>query len=265
MELKSVLGKPVRVSESFAQLVSSKADVKPLCPACGLKGFTVMKVTVSNHVDPAFWRLLGSEWFWFCPNPACDVVYYNNELGLYFLKEEVRSRVFHKERDPGRPVCYCLSVTEEMIREEIFVKRCCDSLESIQRFTGAGTGRWCPITNPSGKCCKEYLAGLVDSLVREASGEGLRPRLEEIGRSFRLEIPSKPQEGGAIVLVEGMSCEGCAVAVRAALENSGASVKAVDWRSGLVEISRLGGLKAEDVKSIIEGIGYRVVRIVGGG
>lgn len=259
---RSVLGKILRVSSTFEKLASSGSDIKSLCPVCGSKGFMVMKVTVSNHVDPSFWRLLRSEWFWFCPNSGCDVVYYNNELGVYFLKDEVRSRVFHKERSPGRPVCYCLSVTEEMIREEIFVKRCCDSLEDIQRFTRAGTGRWCPITNPSGKCCREYLTELVKSLLEEAGVGELRPRLEDLGRSFRLEIPSKPQEGGAILLVEGMSCEGCAAAVRTALEGSGVTVKAVDWRSGLVEISRLGSLRPEDLKNVVEGIGYKVSKIV---
>jgi copper chaperone CopZ len=266
VELRSVTGKPLKISMEYMELSREGVKPKDVCPVSGSRGHRVMKVTVSNHVDSRLWHYLKSDWFWFCSDPGCPVVYYNNELGVYFLKDEVKTRVFQKELSEDRPVCYCLSVTEAMIREEILVKRCCDSLEDIQKFTKAGTGRWCPITNPSGKCCKEYLGELIESILRERGvEEGLRSRLEDLRESFRLEIPSKPSRGEAIVLVEGMSCEGCAVAVRAALENSGALVKTVDWRSGLVHISNLGELKPEDLKDVIEAIGYRVSRIISGG
>jgi len=264
--LRSVTGRALKVSTEYIELSKGGARPKDVCPVNGSRGHRVMKATVSNHVDSSFWRYLKSDWFWFCDDPKCPVVYYNNELEVYFLRDEVKTKVFQKELSEDRPVCYCLSVTEAMIREEIMVKRCCDSLEDIQKFTKAGTGRWCPITNPSGKCCKEYLGQLIESMLEERGvEEGLRPRLKDLERSFRLEIPSKPSRGEAMVLVEGMSCEGCAVAVREALENSGALVRTVDWRSGLVHVSSLGDLKPEDLKDAIEAIGYRVLKIVAGG
>jgi copper chaperone CopZ/bacterioferritin-associated ferredoxin len=262
LELRSVSGRSFPVSEIFLKLAKEGAGTRDICPACGSRGHMVMKVTVSNHVDSSMWRLLRSEWFWFCSNPRCSIVYYNNDLGVYFLKDEVRTRVFHKEPPGDRPVCYCLSVTESLIREEIMVKKCCDSLEDIQRFTRAGTGRWCPITNPSGKCCREYLADLIHSILSERPGEPVERRLEELGRSFRLEIRSTPARGGAILLIEGMSCEGCAVAVRTALESLGVVVKGVDWKSGLAEILDMRGYNIEKIKETIEGIGYQVSRIV---
>lgn|GEM_PF-246143 len=266
MELKSITGRPLKVSTKYLELSRDDVGPKDVCPISGSRGHRVMKVTVSNHVDSKFWYYLKSDWFWFCNDPKCPVVYYNNELAVYFLKDEVKTKVFQKESLEDRPVCYCLSVTEAMIREEIMVKKCCDSLEDIQKFTKAGTGRWCPITNPSGKCCKEYLGELIENILKEwGVEENLRSGLEDLERSFRLEIPSKPSKGEAIMLVEGMSCEGCAVAVRAALENSGALVKSVDWRSGLVHVSSFGDLKPEDIKDVIETIGYRVSKIVFGG
>lgn len=259
--VRSVSGEKIEVSRVFIESEERGINTKDMCPACGSKGHMVMKVTVSNHVDSRYWKLLGSEWFWFCPNPDCSVVYYNNTLSIYFLKGEVKTRVFHKEKAMDRPVCYCLSVTEDTIRSEIFVKKCCDSLDDIQRFTKAGAGRWCPITNPSGKCCREYLEKLVRDLLAEKVPGEVEQRLKELGESFGLEIPRELPEGRVLVLVEGMTCEGCAVAVRSALENTGINVTRVDYRSGLTEIVEPAP-SDERIREVVEGVGYRVARIV---
>lgn len=110
------------------------------------------------------------------------MVYYNNSSRVYFVKGEVKTRVYHKESGPSRPVCYCLAVTESDIREEILVKECCSSLEDVQEHTKAGTGRWCPVTNPSGKCCKEYMAELIDKLLGGGSPERLEKHRSKPGR-----------------------------------------------------------------------------------
>ncbi|EAX48740.1 conserved hypothetical protein [Thermosinus carboxydivorans Nor1] len=47
-------------------------------------------------------------------------------------------------------VCYCKNVTEEEIIEHVAVRKCCSSLEDIQRHTGANTGAECHIKNPAG-------------------------------------------------------------------------------------------------------------------
>lgn len=47
-------------------------------------------------------------------------------------------------------VCYCKNVTEEEIIEHVAVRKCCSSLEDIQRHTGANTGTECHIKNPAG-------------------------------------------------------------------------------------------------------------------
>ena len=37
--------------------------------------------------------------------------------------------------------------------DKILVNQCCTSLEDIKKYTGARTGKFCHITNPSGRCC----------------------------------------------------------------------------------------------------------------
>jgi bacterioferritin-associated ferredoxin len=47
-------------------------------------------------------------------------------------------------------VCYCKNVTEDEIIHHVAVKKCCSTMEDIQRHTGVNTGTDCTIKNPSG-------------------------------------------------------------------------------------------------------------------
>jgi len=263
--LRSVSGKLFKVNQLFEDIsMTDGKGAEGLCPLCGGKGHMVLKATVTNHVDSAYWPLLKDKWYWFCTNSSCDMVYYNNNSGLYFLRNEVRSRVFHKERDPSRPVCYCLGVTESMIRDEIFVKKCCDSLEDIQEYTKAGTGKWCPITNPSGKCCREYLVGLVDSLLKEGVPKEVKGALLDVQRGLGLAMTGMgtSKRARAVLVIEGMYCDGCSEAVRGVLENLGVKVVRVSWKEGVAEIEDFGGVSEEAIRQTIEDIGYKVVRVM---
>lgn len=252
--LKTVSGLSFEPVQKYTDLKDEKL-IEKTCPMCGNVGFKVMKVTVSNHVNSVYWKHLTDKWYFFCPTPECEMVYYNNKMQVYFSKIEVKTVVFHKEKDQTRPVCYCLSVTEDVIREEIFEKGCCDTFEDIQKYTKAGTGRWCPITNPSGRCCKEYLEPLVENLLKEA---GLHIQVkepetpEEISHEEQL-TPSKVK-----VIVEGMSCEGCATTVKGALESGGIRTLKVDWRKGIVELGE--DVDDDNLRELIDGIGYKFVK-----
>lgn len=47
-------------------------------------------------------------------------------------------------------VCYCKNVTEAEVIEHVAIKKCCSTMEDIQKHTGANTGSECAIKNPSG-------------------------------------------------------------------------------------------------------------------
>lgn len=50
----------------------------------------------------------------------------------------------------SRTVCYCKNVTEADIIDHVAVRRCCSTLEDIQRHTLANTGTECAVKNPGG-------------------------------------------------------------------------------------------------------------------
>lgn len=258
-KIVSVTGIPIDVDKGYIEASRGNKDILiRACPSCGGVGWRVLKSNVGNHVDAKYWSLLDNN-FWFCPNRDCDVVYYNNSRGLYFLKGEVNVPVFHKETHPSRPVCYCLNVTEAMIREEIYVKGCCDSLEEIVAYTKAGTGRWCPITNPSGKCCRDYLEPLVEGLIKEKPTEVL-----DASASVLRALHGKPAVEGVRKVklkVYGMTCEGCASAVRAALEGIGGVDIDVSLEGGIAVSSFPLSVNTTDIIKTIRDSGYDAIVI----
>ncbi len=162
------------VSGSSLHLRKVGADV---CPLCGKAGLRVLQQTLGSHVKETYWGSLDDKTFLFCPTPSCEMVYFSSPRKLYITKHEVKTRIGVKETTPPIPVCYCKQVTEERILDEILVKRCCDSLEDIKQYTQANTGRFCHITNPSGRCCGGHVQALIDRALGKISDEAVKEKL----------------------------------------------------------------------------------------
>jgi copper chaperone CopZ/bacterioferritin-associated ferredoxin len=223
------------------------------CPICGKTGRRVIPVTMSVHLSPAHWALLG-DGYRFCFTPSCPMMYYRNDEKVYFVRDEVKTRFGPKETAPPRPLCYCLQVTEEQIAEEILEKRCCTSLQEIERFTRAGTGKWCLTTNPSGKCCREYLPEIVAKYL---------PRVKEL--EFKAEVDTvleKVEEKTRFRLViGGMSCESCARGIASTLKHYGATKVQIDFPSGKGEAIFPGTKSMAEIREWIEELGYEVKEV----
>lgn len=195
------------------------------CKVCGRVGTKVLRVTMGVHTKEKNWPLIGPG-FRFCWTPDCDVVYYNNEKGVYLRKKDVKTRIGIKETSPPRPVCYCMNVTEERIAEEILEKKCCSSLEDIKAYTKAGEGKWCLTTNPTGRCCREYLVKVIDKYLARANS-GVAGELKQMGEEL-----AGVDEYRVTMRVEGLTCDGCVGSVTAALEEAGAKGAEVSLDEG---------------------------------
>ena len=177
-------------------------DDPTLCPACGRKSWNVPQaVTLIFHVLETYWRQVKPltdrhrKGFRFCPHRECEVVYFHAEAGLVVTTAEVRTRVGYKVRGEPIPVCYCVGVPASVIREEILVKQCCDSLEDIQRMTGARTGKWCHITNPSGRCCGPLVNRVIEEALAERKALGVSARAREIAADL-MDKSTEAEESG---------------------------------------------------------------------
>lgn len=122
-------------------------DMPARCPVCNGRGLLVRWVTVRHLVRQDRKDNIPEEGYHLCLNAECDVVYFGPAI-LY--EDDVKVRVWFKERDESRPICYCKRVTEAEILAHIR-SGCCDSLEDIQNHTGANTGKECVAKNPAGR------------------------------------------------------------------------------------------------------------------
>ncbi len=252
--LRTITDQTLNVSPKYLRAVeSTPADAEKLCKSCGEPGLRVLSVTVATHVDARFWPVLG-EIFRFSATPECPVIYFNNQKEIYFLRDEVKTRFGLKEKDPPRPICYCLQVTEERIAEEILEKNCCYSLQDIVSYTKGGTGKWCLTTNPSGKCCRDYLPQVVEKYLAKAERKPLRQELE--GIKDHLEAKEPAQE--ITLSVKGMTCESCAVSVRSMLEQIGAKNVTVSLGKGEARLQAPTSVSPDEISKAVEDLGYRV-------
>jgi CopZ-like zinc binding protein len=132
------------------------------CPECGRKGRALDPITLGALLRPQALARLENATYSFCAAPACPVVYFANEAGSVYHKEDLEVRVGLKEAGDPIPLCYCFGHTRASAWEEI--KRTGQStvVASITAHVKAGRCA-CEVNNPSGTCC----LGEVNRAVKE--------------------------------------------------------------------------------------------------
>jgi len=149
LTINSLSGETISVLPNTKSIAS---DVN-ICPVSHTKGLIVKKITLRGHVQEKYWDIISDQNYYFCSDENCPINYFNNTNKYYFTAKDVKTRVSQKNGSEPRPICYCLNVLEHRILDEILVNKCCSTLEDIKKYTGARTGKFCHITNPSGRCC----------------------------------------------------------------------------------------------------------------
>jgi hypothetical protein len=115
------------------------------CPICDTPGKSVKPETIRNILKED--RLPDAlNDYALCLSQSCDVVYFGPHI---FRKDDLKVKVWFKETDPSRPICYCTGISERDILDHI-LRRCCKDIKDIQQHTGANTGKQCLTMNPAG-------------------------------------------------------------------------------------------------------------------
>ena len=141
-----------------------------MCPASGTRGKPVELLTVKTLLtESALARVTASERHAFCPESACDVVYFTGR-GDTYTKADVRVRVSQKEPAGGRMLCYCFGEDETGIRHEIEATGTSHAVERIRAHIAAGRCA-CEVRNPRGACC----LGEVATAVKRLTAASVRP------------------------------------------------------------------------------------------
>lgn len=138
-----------------------------LCKECGKTGLSVKEITLKNMIkETVINTVLTLDGFYFCSNPLCDVVYFNNEKNYYFHKKDLKVRVGIKEKEEPKPICYCSGWTEKMILDEIKKYKKSLFLEELKKACKERRCE-CEIKNPSGRCCLPVVIKIVKSALNK--------------------------------------------------------------------------------------------------
>lgn len=146
-----------------------KADTDPaLCPVSGTVGLKVGLITVKALLKGNALRRLEGKAYRFCPEPACDIVYFDREADSIFEKRDLRVRVGQKESEDPIPVCYCFDITMADLRKQLTLAGETDIPAMIAAEVKAGHCA-CEVRNPQGSCCLGNVSNAVKR-IRSAAG-----------------------------------------------------------------------------------------------
>lgn len=141
-------------------------DRRLLCPVSGTKGIPVSLETVKALLTArALSRVVVSVAHRFCPEPSCDVVYFD-EQGTGFGRCDVRVAVWQKETAGERVICYCFDENEAAIRHEIGAVGHSGAVDRVRAHIAAKRCA-CDVRNPRGACCLSDLIAAVERIEGE--------------------------------------------------------------------------------------------------
>ncbi|MBL4711622.1 MAG: hypothetical protein JKX75_03835 [Gammaproteobacteria bacterium] len=115
------------------------------CPANGKPYHNVKRKTVLHHLFQPWAFTLPKQGYYFCTDPACDVVYFGQNNFRIAIKD-VKTTVWQKTKDTSAFICYCFGVTQSLALSD----------KNIKRFVIKQTKKAlcsCVTSNPSGRCC----------------------------------------------------------------------------------------------------------------
>lgn len=116
-----------------------------LCPASGKPGQAVAPSTVLHHLAKPWLEAAPSASYFFCADPACDVVYFGRD-GSVFRRADLRTDVGLKSARPESTLCYCFGVSYAAAAADPAIR---DFVIEQTRNKACA----CETHNPSGTCC----------------------------------------------------------------------------------------------------------------
>ena len=118
------------------------------CPRSGTPGAAVDLLTVKAQLTVQALQNLGGVAYRFCPDPACDVVYFDGSSQVFTVKD-VRVPVWQKVPAGDRMVCYCFGENEADMSA---AENPSAAVERVRAHIAAGRCA-CEVRNPKGTCC----------------------------------------------------------------------------------------------------------------
>jgi hypothetical protein len=145
-------------------LVTEKTQAPPKaeCPITKTSSRKVQRRTLEHMLKAEKVETIQNVQYYYCTDSNCNVVYFSNESVPYFTVDDVKVKVFAKDKGDDVNVCYCFDWTRDRIRKEIIEVGKSSAAIEIARQVKAGLCA-CDVKNPKGTCC----LGDVNAVVKE--------------------------------------------------------------------------------------------------
>ena len=129
---------------------------KNVCPVSGTHCAEVSMQTISHHFkNPWAWDGKAQDYY-FCDDPACEVVYFGEDLSVV-TTQQLRTAIGVKSRTPEATLCYCFGVAFQDQADPA-------AREYVIARTKAGDCA-CELRNPSGRCCLKDFAKICERAI----------------------------------------------------------------------------------------------------
>ncbi len=141
-------------------------EIRTKCAACAGASRFVKKQTMLLMLKAELFEQIGDGQYYFCARPDCDIVYFPENQGICFYKNDLRVRVGTKEKHDPKPLCYCFGFNESNFRDEIKATGQTTIAARVIKLVKAGMCA-CDTRNPSGACCLGEITKTVKRLQFE--------------------------------------------------------------------------------------------------
>lgn len=140
-----------------------------VCPTSGTAGLHVGLITVKALLKGEALRRLEGKAYYFCPEPTCNVVYFDRAADSVYRKEDMTTRIGEKESEDPIPICYCFDVARSDLRRDLMAggKTAIPAMIAAQVKAGHCA---CEVKNPRGICCLGNVTKAVSAFMRGEVG-----------------------------------------------------------------------------------------------
>ena len=145
-----------------------KEDILP-CPVCHQQGAVVPTTVLRSNLKPATYKQTDlDDDFHICMTPSCEVAYYTTGRQL-INKDELKRELYFKEGTQRQIICYCNNVDKEQIKDTVCQHHITDWDETMAHYSNKVQEK-CEILNPTGLCCRELFAEVVQEIKASEPG-----------------------------------------------------------------------------------------------
>ncbi|MCJ7665521.1 MAG: (2Fe-2S)-binding protein [Actinobacteria bacterium] len=145
--------------------VKDVSDIEK-CPVCNFPGEAVKIVTVESLVKDENCKDVLKGKYFLCKSKDCDVIYYNSDKDIIFLKDQVKVPIWYKKNAIPKYACYCSKTTEEEVIVAV-IEKGARTVEDVIRITGAMENDDCIRNNPRGYCCWNIIQEVIDKALEK--------------------------------------------------------------------------------------------------